>query len=240
MSAPAQLPAPACTKEAPPTMKPQRSNLAVVPAYNEQATVARVIDSMHEHAPEFDVLVVDDGSHRQHRRRRQRGGRERGAPPVQPRDRRSGPVWLHLRPRERLRPCGPGGRRRPALPRPDLEAPGRDAAGPSPRHGLRLALLDQGAWLPRADQPPDRDPHLRVHAVADRRPARQRPHLRVPALQSARDSAVRAATIHTTIPRSRLSCWSTTTGCAWPRFRSGCCSETVACRRSDPGSPSTT
>ena len=44
-------------------MKPQRSNLAVVPAYNEQATVARVIDSLHEHAPEFDVLVIDDGSH---------------------------------------------------------------------------------------------------------------------------------------------------------------------------------
>ena len=39
-----------------------RSFLAVVPAYNEVATVARVIDSIREHAPQFDVLVVDDGS----------------------------------------------------------------------------------------------------------------------------------------------------------------------------------
>jgi glycosyltransferase involved in cell wall biosynthesis len=43
-------------------MKSHRSNLAVVPAYNEQETVARVIDMLHEHAPDFDVLVVDDGS----------------------------------------------------------------------------------------------------------------------------------------------------------------------------------
>ena len=43
-------------------MTPHRSNLAVIPAYNEQETVARVIDSLHEHAPGFDILVVDDGS----------------------------------------------------------------------------------------------------------------------------------------------------------------------------------
>ena len=38
------------------------THLAVVPAYNEQASIARVIDSLHEHVPDFDVLVVDDGS----------------------------------------------------------------------------------------------------------------------------------------------------------------------------------
>jgi glycosyltransferase involved in cell wall biosynthesis len=43
-------------------MRSHKPNLAVVPAYNEQETVARVIDSLHKHAPEFDVLVVDDGS----------------------------------------------------------------------------------------------------------------------------------------------------------------------------------
>ena len=43
-------------------MTPHRSHLAVIPAYNEQETVARVIDSLHEHAPGFDILVVDDGS----------------------------------------------------------------------------------------------------------------------------------------------------------------------------------
>jgi glycosyltransferase involved in cell wall biosynthesis len=39
-----------------------RSCLAVVPAYNEAATVAKVVRSLHELAPAFDVLVIDDGS----------------------------------------------------------------------------------------------------------------------------------------------------------------------------------
>jgi glycosyltransferase involved in cell wall biosynthesis len=36
--------------------------LAVVPAYNEAGTVGRVVRSLHQHAPQFDVLVIDDGS----------------------------------------------------------------------------------------------------------------------------------------------------------------------------------
>jgi len=36
--------------------------LAIVPAYNEEASVAFVVHDLHEHAPEFDVVVVDDGS----------------------------------------------------------------------------------------------------------------------------------------------------------------------------------
>jgi glycosyltransferase involved in cell wall biosynthesis len=40
----------------------EHSCLAVVPAYNEVGTVARVVRSLHEHAPHFDVLVIDDGS----------------------------------------------------------------------------------------------------------------------------------------------------------------------------------
>jgi glycosyltransferase involved in cell wall biosynthesis len=36
--------------------------LAVVPAYNEAATVGRVVRSIHDALPFFDVLVVDDGS----------------------------------------------------------------------------------------------------------------------------------------------------------------------------------
>ena len=39
-----------------------RSCLAVVPAYNEAGTVSRVIAALHEHAPAFDVVVIDDGS----------------------------------------------------------------------------------------------------------------------------------------------------------------------------------
>jgi glycosyltransferase involved in cell wall biosynthesis len=36
--------------------------LAVVPGYNEAQTIRGVIESIHRHAPGFDVLVVDDGS----------------------------------------------------------------------------------------------------------------------------------------------------------------------------------
>src|SRR3954447_11554824 len=38
------------------------SYLAVVPAYNEEGTVARVVTKIHELAPDFDIVVVDDGS----------------------------------------------------------------------------------------------------------------------------------------------------------------------------------
>jgi glycosyltransferase involved in cell wall biosynthesis len=36
--------------------------LAIVPAYNEQGSVADVVHELHEHAPGYDVLVVSDGS----------------------------------------------------------------------------------------------------------------------------------------------------------------------------------
>ncbi len=41
---------------------PARKRLAIVPAYNEGACVAGVVAELHAHAPDFDVLVVDDGS----------------------------------------------------------------------------------------------------------------------------------------------------------------------------------
>jgi len=37
-------------------------NLAIVPAYNEEASVAFVVQDLREHAAGFDVVVVDDGS----------------------------------------------------------------------------------------------------------------------------------------------------------------------------------
>jgi hypothetical protein len=43
-------------------MRRRATHLVVVPAYNEQESIARVIDSLHEHVPSYDVLVVDDGS----------------------------------------------------------------------------------------------------------------------------------------------------------------------------------
>jgi glycosyltransferase involved in cell wall biosynthesis len=38
------------------------SCLAVVPAYNEAATVGGVVAALHEQAPQLDVVVIDDGS----------------------------------------------------------------------------------------------------------------------------------------------------------------------------------
>jgi glycosyltransferase involved in cell wall biosynthesis len=43
-------------------MARQRSCLAVVPAYNESATIVGVVRALREHAPHVDVLVLDDGS----------------------------------------------------------------------------------------------------------------------------------------------------------------------------------
>jgi glycosyltransferase involved in cell wall biosynthesis len=36
--------------------------LAVVPAYNEAASIGRVVNALREHAPGYDVVVIDDGS----------------------------------------------------------------------------------------------------------------------------------------------------------------------------------
>jgi glycosyltransferase involved in cell wall biosynthesis len=36
--------------------------LAIVPAYNEGQAIVRTVDEIHRFAPDFDVLVVDDGS----------------------------------------------------------------------------------------------------------------------------------------------------------------------------------
>jgi glycosyltransferase involved in cell wall biosynthesis len=43
-------------------MERDRKLIAVVPAFNEGASVGSVVDSLRTRAPEFDVLVVDDGS----------------------------------------------------------------------------------------------------------------------------------------------------------------------------------
>ena len=36
--------------------------LAIVPAYNEAGAIGSTVSELHVHAPDFDVLVVDDGS----------------------------------------------------------------------------------------------------------------------------------------------------------------------------------
>jgi glycosyltransferase involved in cell wall biosynthesis len=48
--------------------------LAIVPAYNEEGSVALVVAAINEHAPGFDVLVVDDGSTDRTRSRAEQAG----------------------------------------------------------------------------------------------------------------------------------------------------------------------
>jgi glycosyltransferase involved in cell wall biosynthesis len=40
----------------------QLRKLAIIPAYNEEGMVAQVVRGIRRHAPEFDIVVVDDGS----------------------------------------------------------------------------------------------------------------------------------------------------------------------------------
>ncbi|MBI5309974.1 MAG: glycosyltransferase family 2 protein [Actinobacteria bacterium] len=40
----------------------RNTNLAIVPALNEAGAIARVVERIHAATPDFDVLVVDDGS----------------------------------------------------------------------------------------------------------------------------------------------------------------------------------
>ncbi|UGS38753.1 Polyprenol monophosphomannose synthase [Capillimicrobium parvum] len=44
------------------SVRPDLRHVAVVPAYNEAATVGDVVRRIHADAPEWDVVVVDDGS----------------------------------------------------------------------------------------------------------------------------------------------------------------------------------
>src|SRR3954454_21538434 len=37
-------------------------HLAIIPAYNEQGAIRATVEDVRDHAPDFDVLVVDDGS----------------------------------------------------------------------------------------------------------------------------------------------------------------------------------
>ena len=47
-------------------MRPEEAKrlrkLAIIPAYNEEGAVGRVVRNITRHAPDFDVVVIDDGS----------------------------------------------------------------------------------------------------------------------------------------------------------------------------------
>jgi glycosyltransferase involved in cell wall biosynthesis len=51
-------------------------NIALVPAHNEADAIVATVDSIHTHAPGFDVLVIDDGSSDATRARAEAAGAE--------------------------------------------------------------------------------------------------------------------------------------------------------------------
>ena len=72
-------------------------NLAIVPAHNEAEAIGATIAAIRRCAPDFDVLVVDDGSTDATAERARRRGRHGAAPAVQPRHRRRDAERLPLR-----------------------------------------------------------------------------------------------------------------------------------------------
>ena len=180
----------------------QLRKLAIVPAYNEQGMVGRVVREIHRHAPDFDVVVVDDGSTDEHRGRGRGQRRGRPAPSLQHRDRRRDAVRLQVRAPALLRRRRPGRRRRPAQARPPARPAGQaQDHGRRGRHGLRQPL-PRRSRLQGAARPPGRQPDLLGRPDRDLPPADQRPDLRLPDDEPARDRAVRAR-LPARLPRGR-------------------------------------
>ena len=65
--------------------------IAIVPALNEETSIAGVVDEIRAADPEFEVIVVDDGSHDRTAEGCLCGRRARRQPSVQPWHRRRGP-----------------------------------------------------------------------------------------------------------------------------------------------------
>lgn len=43
-------------------MKNKQKILVIIPAYNEQESVGKVVEEVHTYLPQADILVVNDGS----------------------------------------------------------------------------------------------------------------------------------------------------------------------------------
>ena len=53
---------------------PSKKTLVIIPAYDEEGSIARVVEHIHKHVPQADILVVDDGSHDRTARRARESG----------------------------------------------------------------------------------------------------------------------------------------------------------------------
>ena len=120
--------------------RPFERRLVVVPAYNEEHTVGRVIRAMHRDAPSWDV---SDRRRRVHGRDRPARPQRRGRGAAHPFNLGIGGAMQSgflLRARGRLRPDGAGRCGRPARPERDQPAARSTSRPPGDRHGVRLAF----------------------------------------------------------------------------------------------------
>src|SRR3954464_11470586 len=205
--------------------------LAVVPAYNESATVGRVIRSIREHAPLYDVVVVDDGSTDATAAEAEAAGAKVIRHPynlgiggaVQ-----SGFTYALENGYRRLVQVDADGQHEPSEIA-KLEAAMDDDPSLDMVCGSRFREEGQyAAPISRraADPPPHRLPHLRLPRLPHRRAAGDRPHRGVPPLQPARHRPVRAR-LPARLPRGR----GRPDGPLPPSEDAGNCGEDVPARR---------
>ena len=161
-------------------------NLIVIPAYNEEEALPRTVAALDKLPPEYELLVVNDGSRDRtgtvaDRLARQPAAAVRRPPVDEFRYRGGGPDRLPVRGAARGIRLRHPVRRRRAAPGRGHPRPGARVPGEGSRPVRRLALPDaQRRRLPLDVRPPHRHPLLRpadrpAVGVADHRPDERLP-----------------------------------------------------------------
>ena len=166
------------------------SVLAIVPALNEEATVAAVV-RRDPYRPRRRRARGRRRLHRRHRGQGHRGGSAGGPPPLQPRGRRRAAHRLPVRRFPRLPHRHPGRRRRPA----------RRHRGPHParargirrgRRRRRLPVRRRRGGVRRRGHAPLQHAGALAHHLPSSRHPHHRHHQRVPGLRPGGHRALRA------------------------------------------------
>ncbi len=173
------------------------------PRSTRRRAIGGVVDEIRAFDPEFDVVVIDDGSGDRTAEVAAEARRARAQAAVQPRHRRRRADRLPLR-------VGAAGTSSPCRSTATASTIRRSSRSCSRRscRARPTSASARGSPARRATarrRAPHRDPHLRAHRLADHPPDGHRHDVGLPALNRRGDRAVRRATTRTTTPRSRRS-----------------------------------